>query len=99
MNLKNFFIIVVQIQPNWKPVLTLFDVEQSKKQLMFSRKSECQNSFKQFAYHCVKYAKHGFSLTRIFPYEDRIYDSVIIRENMGQRKPVFLKNLHNIWLW
>ena len=31
----------------------------------------------------------GFSLTRILPYKDRIYDSVLIRENMGQWKPVF----------
>ena len=31
----------------------------------------------------------GFSLTRILPYKDRIYDSVLIRENTGQWKPVF----------
>ena len=33
--------------------------------------------------------KHGFPLTRLFPYKDRIYDSVLIRRNLGQRKPVF----------
>ena len=33
--------------------------------------------------------KHGFPLTRLFPYKDRIYDSVFIRKNLGQRKPVF----------
>ena len=30
-----------------------------------------------------------FSLTHILPYVDRIYDSVLIRENTGQWKPVF----------
>ena len=30
----------------------------------------------------------GF-LTRIFPYKDRIVNSVPIRENTGQRKPAF----------
>ena len=29
------------------------------------------------------------SQTRTFPYKDRIVDSVLIRENAGQRKPVF----------
>ena len=31
---------------------------------------------------------YGFSLTRIFPYKDGIYDSVLIRENTDNRKPV-----------
>ena len=30
-----------------------------------------------------------FSLTRVFPYKDKIFDSILIRENMGQRKPMF----------
>ena len=30
--------------------------------------------------------EYGFSLTRIFPYKDRIYYA--LRENTGQRKPV-----------
>ena len=30
--------------------------------------------------------EHRFSLMRIFPYNDRIYDSVHTRENTGQRK-------------
>ena len=34
-------------------------------------------------------AEFGFSLTRIFPYKDRILDSVFLREYTGQRKPVF----------
>ena len=34
--------------------------------------------------------EHGFTLTRIFPYKDRIYDFVLIREDTGQWKPVFL---------
>ena len=28
--------------------------------------------------------EYGFSLTRILPYKDKIYDSVLIRENIGQ---------------
>ena len=31
--------------------------------------------------------ENGFSLTPIFPYKDRIVDSVLIREYTGQRKP------------
>ena len=42
-------------------------------------------------------SEYGFSLTCIFPYKDRILDSVkdriivsaLIRGNIGQRKPVF----------
>ena len=33
--------------------------------------------------------EYGFSLTGIFPYKNRIYDSDLIRENMGQWKPLF----------
>ena len=33
--------------------------------------------------------KYGFHLSRTFPYEDRISNSVFIRENMGQIKIVF----------
>ena len=33
--------------------------------------------------------EYGFSLTRIHPYKDKIYDSVLIQENTGQWKPVF----------
>ena len=33
--------------------------------------------------------EYGFSLTHILPYRDRIVDSVLIRENTGQWKPVF----------
>ena len=33
--------------------------------------------------------EYEFSLTRIHPYKDRIWDSVLIRENTGQWKPVF----------
>ena len=39
--------------------------------------------------------EHGFSLTRIFPYKDRIKDSVLIREYTGQRKPIFWDILRN----
>ena len=33
--------------------------------------------------------EYGFSLTRILPYKDKIYDSVLVRENTGQWKAVF----------
>lgn len=33
--------------------------------------------------------EYWFSRTRIFSNKDKIYDSVLIRENTGQRKPVF----------
>ena len=33
--------------------------------------------------------EYGFLLTRILKYNDGIYDSVLIPENMGQWKPVF----------
>ena len=32
--------------------------------------------------------EYEISLTHFFPYKDMIYDSVIIRENAGQRTPV-----------
>ena len=33
--------------------------------------------------------EYEFSLIRILPYEDRIVNSVLIRENTGQWKPAF----------
>ena len=33
--------------------------------------------------------EYGFSLTRILPYKDRIYESVLIRENTGQYSRIF----------
>ena len=33
--------------------------------------------------------KYRFSLTRIFPYKDRIYDSLFIWESTGQRESAF----------
>ena len=36
--------------------------------------------------NCVKY---GFSPIHIFPHKNRIEDSVVIQENMGQRKRTF----------
>ena len=38
--------------------------------------------------------EYGFLLTLIFPYKERIIDSVLVRENTGQWRPVFL---HNLW--
>ena len=32
---------------------------------------------------------HGFSLTHIFPYNDKIEDSDLSQENTGQRKLLF----------
>ena len=40
--------------------------------------------------------EHEFSLTRLFRYKDRIYDSVLIRENTSQRKPEFSHILGSI---
>ena len=34
--------------------------------------------------------EYGFSLTRIFPYKDRIIDSILIRENAVRQKTRFL---------
>ena len=40
--------------------------------------------------------ENGFSLSRILPYKDRICDSVLIRENTGQLRPVFLHSLCSV---
>ena len=32
--------------------------------------------------------EYGFSLTRVFPYQNRTFDSAFQRENAGQIKPV-----------
>ena len=36
---------------------------------------------------------------RIFPYKDRIYDSVFIREKIGQRKPVFWRKFKQYFIF
>ena len=41
--------------------------------------------------------EYGFSQTRILSYMDRKVDSVLIRQNMGQWKPVFLHILCSVW--
>ena len=41
--------------------------------------------------------ENRFSLTPIFPYKDRIVDSVLIREYTSQRKPVFWHVLHSAY--
>ena len=43
-------------------------------------------------------SEYGFSLTRIFPYKDRIEDFVLIRENAGQKKLVFWYILRSVCL-
>ena len=40
--------------------------------------------------------EYGFSLTRIFPYKKKIEDFVLIQENVGQWKPVFLRILCSV---
>ena len=42
--------------------------------------------------------ENGFSLTCILPYKERIGDSVLIPENTGQWKPVFLHLLYSAYL-
>lgn len=39
--------------------------------------------------------KYGFSVNRILPFKDKTEDSVLIRNNMCQRKPRFLHILRN----
>ena len=39
--------------------------------------------------------EHWFSLTRIFPYKNGIYDYVRIRKDTGHRKSVFWNILRN----
>ena len=39
--------------------------------------------------------EYRFSVTRIFPRKDRIFDSVCIRENAAQRKAMFWHVLHS----
>ena len=41
-------------------------------------------------------SEYGFFLTRMFPYKDRIFDSVLIREYTSQRKPILLHILRNV---
>ena len=46
-----------------------------------------------FLFFAIKMKKsmveYGFSLTNIFPYNVRIFDSTLMREYTGQRKPGF----------
>ena len=41
--------------------------------------------------------EYGFSLKCILPYDDRVYDYVLLRENTGQRKPVFSHILRSVF--
>ena len=40
-------------------------------------------------------SEYWFSMIRIFPYEERIVDYVLLRENTGLRKPVFVHVLQS----
>ena len=46
--------------------------------------------------HCIKLREYGLSQTRIPPYKDRIYNSVLMQENKGQWKTVFLHILCSV---
>ena len=54
-----------------------------------SKNAMKKNRFFFKSYTAQNMPEYGFSLTRIFPYKDRIGDAALIRENMDQRKPVF----------
>ena len=41
--------------------------------------------------------EHGISLNHIFSDKDRIEGSVLVLENMGQRKFVFWHNFRSVW--
>ena len=43
--------------------------------------------------------EYGFSLTYVLPYKNRIYESVLIRENTGLWKPVFSHILCSVRNW
>ena len=45
-------------------------------------------------YHRIKYARERVFTSAYFPCRDDIKDSVLLRENTGQRKPVFLHILY-----
>ena len=42
---------------------------------------------------CVKYAKTRVFLILLFPYNDKVVDSVIICENTGKKNTVFSNNV------
>lgn len=41
--------------------------------------------------------EHGISLNHFFSDKDRIEGSVLVLENMGQRKSVFWHNFRSVW--
>ena len=47
-----------------------------------------QNTLDRILFALRNISVYGVSLTHNFPYEDRIYDSVFIREGASHRKPV-----------
>ena len=46
--------------------------------------------------HCIKYERIRVFTDCILPYNDKIYDFVLILENTGQLKPVFLHILYSV---
>ena len=50
-----------------------------------------------FRFSVQNVLEYRFSLTRTFSYKDRIIDSVLIRENAGQRKPAIWHILYSVF--
>ena len=47
----------------------------------YKKSSKIKHEQKTLIRHCINMREYGFSLTRVLPYKNRIYDSVFIREN------------------
>ena len=60
---------------------------------MFQKQSPSGVSLKTYFSHCKKYSRIWVSIICIFRYKGRIYDSVLTRENTGQRKLIVWHNL------
>ena len=63
---------------------------------MFQKQSASGVYLKRCLSHCKNYTRTWVSIFCIFPYNDIIVDSVLIRENTGQRKPVVWHNLGSV---
>ena len=63
---------------------------------MFQKQSASGVYLKRCLSHCKNYTRTWVSIFCIFPYKDIIVDSVLIRENTGQRKPVVWHNLGSV---
>ena len=84
------------IDTEWQSLLSckfLFPMQHCEKKIAFEI-FWCYFEALQKILFCITTAlsmqEYGFSLTRTLPYKDRIHNSVHMRENTGQLKPVFL---------